>query len=166
VIRLLFAILLAGSGSASTPAPFLDTGFGPETGGLQLGLTVDATGKTATFQVKNTGPKPVTFVEAYSCSGQSPWGISMGATDARFDHYYNFEPTAHGLSTKAVTVCTRNVPTRRRTVAAGTTAEIVIPFASAGEIVKSSDRAFRATAALDLDGRTGPLVLTGATQTR
>jgi hypothetical protein len=159
-------IVFGGANAVAGAPPFLDTGFGPAAENLQLAVQVDATGTDATFVVKNTGTKPLTIVEAFSCSGTSPWSISAGATEKALDHHWNFEPRVGGLTTKHETGCTRNVPTKQRTLAAGSSNTFVIPFAKAGEITKSSDRAFRATAVLDVEGRPGELVLLSATQMR
>lgn len=94
------------------------------------------------------------------------WSIASGASAAALDHYFGFDANAHGLTTHVTTVCTRNGPMKLRTVDAGATVAIEVPFATAGEIAKTKDRVFRGEAELDLRGSQRPLVLHSATQTR
>jgi hypothetical protein len=159
-------VVVTSAAHATSADPFLDIGFGKAERGLQLAVTVPADGAAATFRVKNTGSQPVTFVESFSCSGPSPWSISAGASSTKLEHHWNYEPTVKGLTTKLETACTRNVPIKRRTVAAGDTISIVVSFATAGEIMKSTDKAFQANALLDLDGRNEVVVIQSAVQTR
>jgi hypothetical protein len=149
---LILALAMTARVAHASPALF-DAGFGPAASDLQLAVTVDAEGKTATFKVKNTGTKPVKFYARYSCSGLS-MGVSTGTSEKSLDHHYNDDPDAHGLTTHSETACTRNVPIDPRTVAKGQTIEIVAPFATPGEIVKSSDKVLVGFAHLFInDGR-------------
>lgn len=166
VLSALTILVVASAPAAAAPPAFLDTGFGPASGGLELAVAVDGKGEVATFRVKNVGSAPVTFVEQYSCSGTSMWSIASGASEAALDHYFSFDANAHGLTTHVTTVCTRNGPTKLRTVGKGATVTIAVPFANAGEILESKDTVFRAEAELDLKGSHRPLVLHGAAQTR
>jgi hypothetical protein len=160
------ALVLGSRGASAEPRAFVDTDFGSSVGGLQLSVTVNADGSLATFYVKNVGPTEVTFVEAYSCSGHSPWSITTSATGVAGQHDYGFEPKVRGLTTEIKTVCTRNVATKHRTVAKGATVAIDVPFATAGEITKTKDTVVQANAVLDLDGRDQPLVLHSKALTR
>jgi hypothetical protein len=160
ILALVFSARIAHADS-----PFFEAGFGPASSNLQLAVTVDAGGKVATFKVKNTGDKPVTFFEAYSCSGPE-FSISTGASDKALDHHYTYEPEVHGLTTQAKTACTRNVPIKPRTVAKGATVEVPVPFATASEITKTTDKAFMGNASLEITGRTDLVVLHSAVVTR
>ena len=97
--------MVAAAPAAAAPPAFLDTGFGPASGGLELAVTVDGKGEVATFRVKNVGSAPVTFVEQYSCSGASMWSIASGASEAALDHYFSFDANARGLTTHVTTEC-------------------------------------------------------------
>jgi len=149
----MFLALVVVTRLAYASPPLFDADFGPAEAGLQLAVTVDAGGTTATFKVKNGGTKSVTFVEKYSCSGLSPWSISAGASDKALDRNYGYEPAVKGLTTQLKTTCTRNGPIKQSTVAQGATVAITVPFATAGEITKSTDKVFEGNAVVSIDGR-------------
>ncbi len=160
------ALVLGARAARAAPPAFADTDFGPAVGALQLSVTVNAAGSLATFHVKNVGPAEVTFVEAYSCSGYSPWSITTSAPGVAGERNYGFEPEVRGLTTALKTTCTVNVPTKHRTVAPGATVAIEVPFATAGEITKTKDTVVQANAVVDLAGQNQPLVLHSKAITR
>jgi len=152
-------VLVSGVAHADPAAPFLDTGFGPRVADLRLAVTVDADGATAKFRIQNVGKQRATFTTEYSCSGLSPFSLGMGATADALDAVYAFEPKVNGLARKLETRCTRNAPRKRVTVAPGNTVAITVPFASKGELLASKKATFQANADLDIEGRTGHVVL-------
>jgi hypothetical protein len=152
-------VLLGGVAHGDPTAPFLDTGFGPRVADLRLAVTVDADGAAARFRIENVGKRRTTFTTEYSCSGLSPFSLGMGTTADSLDAVYAFEPKVNGLARKLETRCTRNGPRKRVTVAPGKTVAITVPFARKGEILASKQTAFQASADLDIEGRTGRVVL-------
>ncbi len=135
-------------------AALISSGFGPTTSGLQLSVTVDARGASATFSIRNTTSRAITYAERYSCSGTSHFSISTGPTRAKLDIHFHFEPKARGLTTKLTTRCTVNVPIDMRTIQPGKTASLRIPFATAGALHVPRNKLLRANALLVLEGRT------------
>jgi hypothetical protein len=161
-LRVLLPLLVLVGGVAhgdDLAAPFLDTGFGPRVADLRLAVTVDADGATAKFRIQNVGKRPATFTTEYTCSGLSPFSLGVGATADALDTIYAFEPKVNGLARKLETRCTRNGPRKLVTVAPRKTVAITVPFARKGEILASKQTAFQANADLDLEGRTGRVVL-------
>jgi hypothetical protein len=160
-------ILLTTAAHATLSDPFLDTGFGKAVAGLQLAVTVPADGKEATFRVKNTGTRTVTFATFASCSGWA-FSIAGGASPTQLDHqwgHWGYDPKEKGLA-KPGHACTVNAPDKYRTVGPGDTIAIVVPFATAGEITKSTDRVFQGNALLLFKDRTPEAQLHSAVQTR
>jgi hypothetical protein len=167
VRRVSIVLVLLASSAAASVDPFLDTGFGKAEAGLQLALIVPAGGTEATFRVKNTGTRTVTFPTFYTCSGW-PFSIAMGASSTQLDHHFDLwghDPKYKALA-KPGEGCTRNVPDKLRTVAPGDTIAIVVPFATPGELTKSTEKAFQASAVLHLEGRAGAVELHSAVQIR
>jgi hypothetical protein len=147
-------ILAAALGAplASAPTPFLDTGFGVPVANLRLAVTVDRGGIRASFHVKNVGRKPITFVVEYSCSGLSPWSISIGDAASALERHFGYEPRLAGLTSRMETDCTVNGATALRTIRPKETTTILVPFAKADEITKSTETFFQANAAIHIEG--------------
>jgi hypothetical protein len=167
-VTVLALVLNAALAAAAPPRVFLDTDFGPPEAGLRLAVTIDSAvppgspavfRTSAMFRIKNTGKRPVRFATEYSCSGLSPFSISMGMTEDALDLAYAYEPRVKGLARKLATSCTVNVPTKFVTIGAGKVVAIPVPFANNDEIFTSKETTFRASAVLHLEGRATTIVL-------